>query len=477
LILIQINVLLHFQKSGELDLNKLSLKLGMWFLVVMLIIEIFLLYFLHENIVDTQIKEELSSLQARGNNHRDVLEESYRPETLHHIALMESKGEMDVIITDKNKNIIINSSELDYAEEKILSYSLKNVPRNGKVIEKRWRDEKYISTVTPYSINGNQKGYVYMFKSTDQVQGFISNLNHHFVVVAVITGIFLLLTILFLTKFLTTPLIRMKKATEKLSKGDFSVHLPKMGKDELGELSESITILANDLKHLKEERIEFLASISHELRTPLTYIKGYADVARRKNIADKDRDQYLEIIYEESEKLYDMIKDLFNLAKIDSNTFVINRVNIQLCFFLYTIYEKVFPAFKEKGIELELNCKEHISVRIDPIRFEQILLNLLNNALKYSEPQTKTSISVKKEKGKLRIEIKDEGSGIPKEDVPFIFERFYRVEKSRSRDSGGTGLGLSIVKELIEAHDGEIEVTSEPGKGSTFTIMIEEMSE
>ena len=316
-----------------------------------------------------------------------------------------------------------------------------------------------------------------MFKRTNQVQEFISDLNHHFIVAAVITVIFLIFTILFLTRALTTPLIRMKKATEKLSKGDFSVHLPKMGKDEIGELSRSITILANELKHLKEERNEFLASISHELRTPLTYIKGYADVARRKNIADKDRGQYLGIIYEESEKLSDMIKDLFDLAKIDRNTFVINRINVQLCFYLHDFYEKVFPAFKEKGIKLELNCRENIFVRIDPMRFEQILLNLLNNALKYSEPDTKTSISVKKEKGKVQIEIKDEGSGIPKEDVPFIFDRFYRVEKSRSRDSGGTGLGLSIVKELIEAHEGNIEMTSEQGKGSTFMITLEEMAE
>lgn len=443
----------------------------------MLIIEIFLLYFLHENIIDTQIQEELSTLQARGNNHRDVLEESYRPETLHHIALMESKGELDVIITDKSQNIIINSSEVDHAIEKILSYRLKNVSRNGEVIAKRWKDEQYISTVTPYSINENQKGYVYMFLSTDHVQGIISNLNHHFVVAAVVTGFFLLLTIVFLTKVLTTPLIQMKKATEKLSKGDFSVHFPKMGNDELSELSQSITILANDLKHLKEERSEFLASISHELRTPLTYIKGYADIAKRKNIADKDRDHYLEIIFEESEKLSDMITDLFNLAKIDRNTFVINRVNVQLCNYLHTLYEKVLPAFKEKKIELELNCRENINVRIDPMRFEQLLLNLLNNALKYSEPYTKTSLSVKEEKGKVRIMITDEGSGISTEDLPFIFERFYRTEKSRSRDSGGSGLGLSIVKELIEAHGGNIEVASEPGKGSTFTLIFKEMTE
>ena len=195
-------------------MNKISLKLGIWFLVVMLIMGVCLLYFLHENIVDAKVEEELFTLQARGNSHRDVLEDAYSPKSLYHIALMESKADLEVIITDHNQNIIIRSSKLDDTEEEILSYDLKNVPRNGKVIEKRWRDEKYISSVTPYSISENQKGYVYMFKRTNQVQEFISDLNHHFIVAAVITVIFLIFTILFLTRALTTPLIRMKKATK-----------------------------------------------------------------------------------------------------------------------------------------------------------------------------------------------------------------------------------------------------------------------
>lgn len=252
--------------------------------------------------------------------------------------------------------------------------------------------------------------------------------------------------------------------------------LPDMGEDELGELARSITVLARDLKHLKEERSEFLSSISHELRTPLTYIKGYADVARRKNIEGSERDRYLDIIYEESEKLTDMVKDLFDLAKMDQNMFVIHREKVQLCAYLRGICEKMRPAFKEKGIELEADCQKEIHVMIDPLRFEQVLLNLLDNAIKYSGSSTKVTLSVKREKGEVVIEIKDEGRGIPEEHLPFIFERFYRVDKSRSRDLGGTGLGLSIAKELVEANKGRMEVKSEAGKGSTFLIWIEEVA-
>ncbi|MGG6447420.1 sensor histidine kinase [Pseudobacillus badius] len=443
----------------------------------MMMIEICLFFFLHTGLVESRVEEELNALLARGNSHREVLENSYTPETLHHIALMEKKAATEVIITDSKQNIIISSSKIDKEEKKIVSKKIKNVPRDGEILEKQWRKEKYISTISPYSVNRQQNGYVYMFKNTDHVQSLISSLTRHFLFAAAITIILLIITILFLSKALTTPLIQMKRATEKLSKGDFSVQLPDRGDDELGELSRSITVLAQDLKHLKEERNEFLSSISHELRTPLTYIKGYADVARRKDIEEKDRDHYLNIIYEESDKLSAMMKDLFDLAKIDRNAFIINRTKVQLCSYVKTIHEKMLPAFKEKEMQLEIECNENIHGLIDPIRFEQVFFNLLDNAIKYSDPYTKTRIFVKEKDGDVLIKVEDEGHGIPEEDLPFIFERLYRVDKSRSRDLGGTGLGLSIVKELIEAHQGRIEVKSELGKGSTFLIWIKEAAE
>ncbi|WP_331456993.1 sensor histidine kinase [Bacillus sp. FJAT-27231] len=458
-------------------INKITLKLGLWFFFIMIMIEVCLFFVLHTGLVESRVEEELQALLARGNSHREVLEDSYNRETLHHIALMELKANTEVIITDHEQRMIISSSKVDSEEKKIVSKKLRNVPRNGKILERRWENEPYIATVSPYLTSGQQRGFVYMFKSTDQIQGMISKLNEHFLFAAALTMALLIVTVLFLSKALTTPLIQMKRATEKLSKGDFSVQLPGRGEDELGELSRSITVLAKDLKHLKEERNEFLSSISHELRTPLTYIKGYADVARRKNITEKERGQYLNIIYEESEKLSAMMEDLFNLAKLDRNAFVIDLTRIELSSYITAICEKMLPAFQEKKMNLECECSEHIEVMIDPLRFEQILINLLDNAIKYSSPHTKTSIWAEKEKGKVLISIKDEGIGIPKEDIPFIFDRFYRVDKSRSRNLGGTGLGLSIVKELVEAHRGQIEIKSERQKGTLFLIWLEEAIE
>jgi signal transduction histidine kinase len=264
----------------------------------------------------------------------------------------------------------------------------------------------------------------------------------------------------------------MSEATKRISKGDFSVSLPKLGKNEIGELGESIKVLASDLEILKNERNEFLASISHELRTPLTYIKGYADIARRQDTAEQDRANYLGIIFEESEKLSKLVKELFNLAKMDENNFSIEKEEIHLRPYLQTIIEKVSPALKENHMDLILECPGVLYAQIDPIRFEQVILNLLDNARKYSEPNTKIAVKVRQEDGKVHIKVQDEGKGIPEEDLPRIFERFYRVDKSRTRALGGTGLGLAIVKQLVDAHGGTVGVTSSPKIGTTFEIIL-----
>jgi two-component system, OmpR family, sensor histidine kinase ArlS len=311
-----------------------------------------------------------------------------------------------------------------------------------------------------------------MFKNTDEVQKLISQLNKHFILASLLILFFLLITIYFLSKALTKPLISMKEATKKLSKGDFSVILPAPSHDELGELSHSIQTLATDLKFLKQERNEFLASISHELRTPLTYINGYADIAKRKGLDDTDRVQYLDIIHEESGRVSRLLNELFDLAKLDQNTFSIHKEKVDLCEFLQSVYEKILPAFNNKEIRLKLVCQKNIYIDLDSSRFEQVILNLLDNSLKYSNKNTTTYIRATEENETIQITIEDQGIGIPQEDVPYIFDRLYRVDKSRARATGGFGLGLAIVKQLVEAHGGKITVESQVGQRTSFKILI-----
>lgn len=453
-------------------MNKISVKIGLLFFVSALILETILVAFLHQSIIESTVNDELSALLNRGNNHREILEESYYPETIKHIALMESKTDTQVVITNQVESIIVSSKTVTPTIYQIINHTPNVVPDKGIILEKDWKNEPFIVSVSPIKSNGNIVGFVYMFQSTQKVRDLISELNDHFVIAGILSFIVLFIIIILLTRFVTSPLIKMNQATKKLRQGDFSVSLPSMGNDELGELSSSIKILASELEQLKKERNDFLASISHELRTPLTYIKGYAEIAQRRNLEKDEQFKYLGIISEEASKLSTLVQELFELAKMDENSFVIQKKQVNLNSFLKGIFEKISPAFIEDKKILTLNCQEDIQANIDPVRFEQVIINLLDNARKYSDQNSTTLIEVKQEKRKIHIFIKDQGKGIPGKDLPRVFERFYRVDKSRTRALGGSGLGLSIVKEIVNAHNGTISIKSALDKGTTVEIIL-----
>lgn len=453
-------------------MNKISFKIGLLFFLTIFLLETISMFFLHNNIIHSRVHEELSALQTRGNNHREVLEASFHDETIRHIAMMEARTDTQVILTKPDGSIYMSSNKVTDEMKQILRDTPKEIPHEGLILEDNWKKATYIASISPVVIDQQIDGYVFMFQNTQKIKDLISGLNQHFLIAGLLSLLFMMIIIVFLTRVVTHPLIKMSEATKRISKGDLSVSLPKLGKDEIGELGESIKVLASDLEILKNERNEFLASISHELRTPLTYIKGYADIARRKETKEQDRKHYLDIIHEESLKLSNLVKELFNLAKMDENTFSIEKEEVHLRPYFQGIIEKVSPALKEQYMNLFLDCPDDLYLSIDPIRFEQVILNLLDNARKYSEPYTQIKVEVKRMSGKIHIKVQDEGKGIPEEDLPRIFERFYRVDKSRTRALGGSGLGLAIVKQLVEAHGGTVEAKSSTNKGTTFEIVL-----
>jgi two-component system sensor histidine kinase ArlS len=453
-------------------MKKISFKIGLLFFIAIFLLEAISMFFLHNNIIHSRVHDELSSLLTRGNNHREILEASFHEETIKHIAIMEARTDTQVILTSADKSIEMSSNSVTPEMKRIIRSTPKKVSHDGLVLEEDWEHGTYIATVSPIMINNKVHGYVYMFQTTQKLKDLISGMNRHFLLAGILSLIVMFIIIIFLTRAVTHPLIEMSAATKRMSKGDFSVTLPKLGKDELGELGESIKVLGSDLELLKNERNEFLASISHELRTPLTYIKGYADIAKRPETLEDDRNQYLAIIHEEAVKLSKLVKELFNLAQMDENTFTIEKENVHLQTFMDRIKEKISPALKENQMDLLCSCPDDLYADIDPVRFEQVILNLLDNARKYSEPNTNIYVDILKVNSKVHIKVRDEGKGIPEKDLPRIFERFYRVDKSRTRALGGTGLGLSIVKQLVEAHKGTITVTSVTNKGTTFEIVI-----
>ncbi|MEK4426839.1 sensor histidine kinase [Solibacillus sp. FSL K6-1523] len=434
--------------------------------------DLFLMFYLHRNIINSKVDEQFETLLANGANHRDVLMEYYSNTTIKHIVLMERDANREVIITDQQGEILgiseINAELIDQVKPYLVGLQTDK----DKVLVSDWHDSPYIVSAHPYDINTGQSGYVIMLSSTISIHEMVADLSLHFAIAGVTSFIVLFIVYAVLSKVITRPLIRMKEATEKLSEGDFQVRLSVSSKDELGELAGSIQKLANDLERLKSERNEFLASIAHELSTPLTYLIGYSKVMSRGNLTEQERQQYLEIIVEESNRMKELMKNLLDLAKMDENSFTVKKAFFAARPFFEGIHKLIEPSFAMKNMKLTLLCEGEYQLFADALRLEQIVINLLDNALNYSDEQSEVILQVSQNEEKTIISVMDSGIGIPANEIAFIFEKLYRVEKSRSRAFGGSGIGLSVVKELVEAHGGTIEVKSKRGKGSTFTITI-----
>ncbi|MBP0726849.1 HAMP domain-containing histidine kinase [Bacillus sp. RG28] len=455
-----------------LKTKPISLKLGISFLFLTLVIETLLFFILYVSLVNSRVNEEIESLLARGNSHRDVLEKHFNEEVIHHVALMESESNTKVVIQSINGNILGKSHQLDPLMKKHLKINKSKIKESGSVIHSDWKDANYISTVSPIIINNKVEGYVYMFLQTSNIQDLVSRLKIIFIVTGLLTFITTIITIIILSKILTRPLLRMKEETEKMAQGNLSVELDLHTNDEINELATSIQRLANELNFMKKERNEFLASVAHELRTPLTFIRGYADIATRASISEEERTKYLHIITEEADHITKLVEELMLLAQMEQHNFHIQKQITSIESLLSNVYEKTLPTLLEKNIKLTINCEEDLTANIDKIRIEQVLFNLIMNSFKYSSSNSFIQITVSSSDQNLQLVIKDYGDGIPQEDLPHIFKRFYRVDKSRTRSKGGTGLGLAIAYDIINLHNGTISVGSEVGQGAIFTIII-----
>ncbi|MGE6628918.1 two-component system histidine kinase PnpS [Bacillus sp. NPDC077027] len=229
-----------------------------------------------------------------------------------------------------------------------------------------------------------------------------------------------------------------------------------------------------ETKQLEQMRKDFVANVSHELKTPITSIKGFTETLLDGAVDDKEAlTNFLSIILKESVRLETLIQDLLDLSKIEQQHFKLNIQETNATEIIQEIEALLRQKAAEKGILLKINVPtESTHVMADPLRLKQIFLNLVNNALAYTPEGGTITISARPRKEYHEFDVADTGVGMKKSEIPRIFERFYRIDKDRSRNSGGTGLGLAIVKHLVEAHEGSISVSSKQGKGTTFTVSL-----
>lgn len=341
--------------------------------------------------------------------------------------------------------------------------------------------DDYMDVALP--ISGESGSYIiYIIDNKDTVTDLNAEL---FRIIAEALAIGLLIAVLLsllLAKTMVTPIQSLTKAAEKVAAGDFSESVENDSRDEIGVLTRTFNDMAGqlesnieDLKNAEQMRKEFVANVSHELRTPVTSIRSYAetlcDAADSMDPATEKR--FLEVIVGESDRMTKIVQDLLTLSKFDAGSidFDFSRFSFEKS--VRDVYNaQLLEAQKRNhnfGLEFQSALPE---IRGDRARIEQVLINMLSNAIKYTPNGGRIRMTAGTRDDCVWCTVRDNGIGIPKNDLAHVFERFYRVDKARSRESGGTGLGLSIAYEIVQRHDGKMEIHSQKGKGTAITVTL-----
>jgi signal transduction histidine kinase len=269
----------------------------------------------------------------------------------------------------------------------------------------------------------------------------------------------------------SAPITRIAQAAHRLGKGELEVRVPVKGSQEIRELAETFNKMAADLQHAEQLRNNLMADVSHELRTPLTVLEGNLRAALDKVVPLDDAE--IANLYGQTRHLIRLVNDLRELSLAESGQLPLDEMPTDLKTLVAETIQALEPLAVEKGVTLADEVPQLPEVTVDPFRIRQVLFNLLSNALQHTPKNGKITLNGETGPGVVALSVQDTGEGLEPEQLSAVFDRFYRGDKSRSRETGGTGLGLAIVKAIVEAHGGQVEAQSTgKGKGSKFIIHL-----
>jgi signal transduction histidine kinase len=300
---------------------------------------------------------------------------------------------------------------------------------------------------------------------------FISALNRSVLLGALVAGVAAILVTLGLASGILRPVERLTAAARLMKTGDLSVRVSVDSRDEIGELANAFNAMAGSLAEQEQLRRNMIGDIAHELRTPLTNLRGYLEAARD-GLLEPD-EALVDNLYEETMLLQRLVADLQELALAEAGQLMLVPQPVALPAVAEQALGILRPQADAKGVSLRAEIPSDLPlVCVDPARLGQVLRNLLSNALLHTPPGGTITVLGQAQAEEVLISVSDTGSGVRPEDLPYVFDRFYRADKSRARQTGGAGLGLAIVKQLVLAHGGTVSASSVPGQGSTFTFTI-----
>ena len=363
-----------------------------------------------------------------------------------------------LILTNEKEFVIFDSSKKNSLGENELTL-------NNKITEKL-----KLSSFEMYHEN-QFIGFLFIGKAFESTieKGFVNRFNTWLIITAFTSSAFAIIIGLILSRRITAPMRNLIKATERFSLGQFEQKIENEGPDELGQLTKSFNTMAEQLELNENQRRRLFADIAHELRTPLAVIQATIE-GMAEGVIETNQKEMVRAL-DQTKTLNRIVEDLRLLSLAESKQLELKKDHINIGQLVTEVIEDLTPISEESECKLIFNTPSQTTVFIDQYRIKQVLSNLIINALKQVNCET-IEINTSNDDEFCIVSVTDSGSGISEEDQKHIFDRFYRVDESRSRTSGGTGLGLAIVKSLIEAHNGKIYVKSTAGDGATFSFEI-----
>jgi len=327
----------------------------------------------------------------------------------------------------------------------------------------------------PRYVSGKITGAIRTAIPLTSIDDLLGELYRQFLILLMVMLVVIAIVVIYTYRKVSHPMREISSKANDLAQGNFDIAIPDYDIREIAELGDALNHMVRQLNRLENLRQDFVANVSHELKTPVATIKGYVEtLLDGTHHSPEDLDKFLGIVLRQNDRLADIVDDLLTLSRLESAPLaeILELDEHNACDLLRSSVDISQAGADAKGIAIYLDCDPSLPICIDYSLMTQAMVNLLDNAIKYSYPNTRISVSVEASEDWLQLRVCDQGPGIPEEHLPRLFERFYRVDKSRSRRMGGTGLGLAIVKHIIHVHEGRVEAVNNRGAGCCFVITL-----
>ncbi len=367
-----------------------------------------------------------------------------------------------------NYNTRMIGCELGKNNTSIIKYQKEIIESDKEMQAIRLVNQEYKAKAYLYGIK-KSVGYIFIYTTLEDLSNASVVLKGQLIYLTVIAIVFACTIAYFLSHKITKPILEITKKAKKLGQGTHDIKFEQNGILEIDELAESLNVAQKELSKTDELRRDLLANVSHDLKTPLTMIKAYAEMIRDisyKN--DEKREEHLNIIISETDRLNILVNDILSLSKMQADADTLKKETFDITKEIQEIIKKYEIIKETENYNFVIEMPPEAYINADKNKINQVIYNLINNAINYTGKDKTVTIRVIEEKGKYTIEISDTGKGIKESEIDLIWDKYYKNEKNHQRNIVGTGIGLSIVKKILETHNFDYGVNSIKGKGTTF---------